>query len=160
MENNILTDKQEYYTLEISDLFVGYEFQMNHPDIAFKKPETEGWCDSDTNWFDNDFEHIRECIEAGIIRTPYLTKEQIETEGWKFKGKSVDLWWEKEGTFDMGSFRVYKIIMHYGMKGHIGNQDLKMHIYAEDQGTEYDLFRGIVTSINEFRKLQNWLGIK
>ena len=46
------------------------------------------------------------------------------------------------------------------MKGHIGNQDLKMHIYAEDQGTEYDLFRGIVTSINEFRKLQNWLGIK
>lgn len=106
------------------------------------------------NWFEEIYNKLRG------IRVPYLTKAQIETEGWKFKGKSVDLWWEKEGTFDMGSFRVYKIIMHYGMKGHIGNQDLKMHIYAEDQGTEYDLFRGIVTSINEFRKLQNWLGIK
>ena len=30
MENNILIDKQEYYTPEIEDLFIGYEYEFNN----------------------------------------------------------------------------------------------------------------------------------
>lgn len=157
MENNILTDKQEYYTPELSDFYEGFEFEILYPNNKWvKQVYGKSIKHMELQQFSDDLDKIAHAI----VRVPYLTKAQIETEGWKFKGKSVDLWWEKEGTFDTGSFRVYKIIMHYGMKGHIGNQDLKMHIYAEDQGTEYDLFRGEVKSINEFRKLQNWLGIK
>mgnify|MGYP003350568303 CR=1 FL=1 len=80
--------------------------------------------------------------------------QDIEKEGWKFKGKSIDVWFEKEGIFEMHNFTVYKIVMHYNLNDHW------MFIYAEDRGSEYELFKGIISSINEFRKICKWLNIK
>ena len=93
-------------------------------------------------------------IELKELRTPYLSSEDIEKEGWKFKGKSIDVWFEKEGIFEMHNFTVYKIVMHYNLNDHW------MFIYAEDRGSEYELFKGIISSINEFRKICKWLNIK
>lgn len=131
---------QEYFTPSLEDIRVGYECETQvdpYPDWV-KTIIQDGDC---LNFIIN---------KDWQIRVPYLSKEQIETEGWKFKGKSIDLWWEKEGSFKIGNWTSYKIVMHYGMKGHTGNQDNRLYIYAEDQGSEHRLFEGECKDINTF----------
>lgn len=151
----------KYFTPDIEDIRIGYECECL-------------WCCQDPRpWWSIKvlkedlkdtkslpIEEVYWRIKNNEIRVPYLTKEQIEAEGWKFKGKSVDLWWEKEGSFDIGNWTSYKVVMHYGMKGHIGNQDLRLYIYAEDQGDEHRLFEGECKDINTFRQIQKLLNIK
>lgn len=141
--------ENKYYTPDIEDICVGYECERDFSEIR----EAEDW--KPTIIEQDDFKSF--FIED--IRVPYLTKEQIEAEGWKFKGKSVDLWWEKEGDFQIGNWTSYKIVMHYGMKGHVGNQDCRLYIYAEDRGDEHRLYEGNCPSINEFRKICKLLNI-
>lgn len=138
--------ENKYYTPEIEDLRVGYECQWNDLSI---------WRDEILDSYGLFATIINESNESLVdkIRTKHLDKQDIESLGWKFKGKSIDIWFEKEGDFDMGSFTTYKIIMHYGLEDH------RMFIYADDQGTEYDLFKGEIKSINELKYIQKLLGI-
>lgn len=89
------------------------------------------------------------------LRTPYLTKEQIEAEGWKYKGKTQDIWFEKEMDYDMGSWTAYKIVMQYGL------DDKRLRIFAVDRvdKMEYDCFRGECKDINTFRYICKLLNI-
>lgn len=76
----------KYFVPELSDFMVGYEFEENAASIyddtpsptwykrTFKEPFSQGYI-------------IGSAIKKGFVRVPYLTKEQIEAEGWK----SVDL---------------------------------------------------------------------
>jgi len=83
-----------------------------------------------------------------------MTKEDIEKLGWIYKSKSIDIWFFKKGTFDMGSWTAYMIIMHYGL------HDSRLHIYADDPGSgNYELFRGIIKTPEEFQILMNQIGI-
>lgn len=64
-------EKNKYFTPNVEDICVGYmgEFKVNN------------------NWGllnINSSELLKECIENKFeFRTPFLTKEQIEDEGWK-----------------------------------------------------------------------------
>lgn len=83
-----------------------------------------------------------------------MTKEDIESIDWIYNSKSIDLWFYKEGIFDMGSWTAYKIIMHYGL------HDNRMHVYADDPGMDnYDLFRGVIKTKEEFIILEKQLEI-
>ncbi len=135
-----------YFAPEPEDIHIGYECELR----VF-------YLDIPPRWVAHKLKST--IFNPLNIRVPYLTKEQIEAEGWKFKGKSVDLWWEKEGSFDIGSWTSYKIVIHYGMKGHIGNQDCRLYIYAEDQGTEHHLFEGECKDINTFRYICKLINI-
>ena len=142
MENN-------YYTPELSDLHIGYECEVK---IG------EEW--EKTNLTDSiQFPHVELRLSQGRLRTPYLTKEQIEAEGWKFLHISQDLWFEKEGDFDFDNFYTSKLTMHYGPKSHIGYSDLRLTIIADDRGLDYKLFEGMCPSINEFRKITKLIRI-
>jgi hypothetical protein len=142
MENN-------YYTPELSDLHIGYECEVK---------VGEGW--EKTNLTDSiQFPHVELRLSQGRLRTPYLTKEQIEAEGWKFLHMSQDLWFEKKGDFDFDNFYTSKLTMHYGAKSHIGYSDLRLTIIADDRGLAYKLFEGMCPSINEFRKITKLLRI-
>ena len=119
-----------------------------------------------TNLTDSiQFPHIELRLSQGTLRrlrtlrTPYLTKEQIEAKGWKFLHISQDLWFEKEGDFDFDNFYTSKLTMHYGAKAHIGYSDLRLTIIADDRGLEYKLFEGMCPSINEFRKITKLIRI-
>jgi hypothetical protein len=49
-------------------------------------------------------------IPEDNIRVKYLDREDIESLGFKYMGSSVDLWFEKEGTFEIGNWTSYKNI--------------------------------------------------
>jgi len=72
-ENNC--DVNSYFIPEISDFRFGYEFEKNY-------------ASSGDDWYPTkivtylDFEGLEFYIGEGLLRTPYLTKEQIEAEGW------------------------------------------------------------------------------
>lgn len=145
MENN-------YYTPELSDLHIGYECEINLGGVV-------GWEKHTISMRDFEFTKPLHNNNLGAYRTPYLTKEQIEAEGWKFLHISQDLWFEKEGDFDFDNFYTSKLTMHYGAKAHIGYSDLRLTIIADDRGLDYKLFEGMCPSINEFRKITKLIRI-
>ena len=72
-----MEDKQ-YFTPNIDDLRLGYKFELYIHD---------NWESVTFSQFDiMCYEQFTTCLEKKEVRTPYLTKEQIEAEGWKFIG--------------------------------------------------------------------------
>lgn len=153
-----MTDNK-YYTPSIEDIYVGYECEMKTPD---------GWKQfAYLHYNDLDFSIIEEDLDMGNLRTPYLTKEQIEAEGWRLYSSGIDLWFEKKvltEEFDWSrlcnlyGYKPYKLFLNYGLHDH------KIHIKCDFTGgqdfSESDtLFEGLCLSMNEFRKLCKWIGI-
>ena len=69
--------ENKYFTPDIEDIHAGYECELLiydkwEPNIV--KPYTA-------------LESVVKCIKDKVIRVPYLTKEQIEAEGWKHSEK-------------------------------------------------------------------------
>lgn len=68
-------ENDKYFVPDIEDFRFGYEFEKNYSS-------------SGGDWYPTkivaylDFEGLDFYIEEGLLRTPYLTKEQIEAEGW------------------------------------------------------------------------------
>jgi hypothetical protein len=138
----ILTNKfcsfvimDQYFTPDISDLYIGYECEINYgvlPGIS------ENW----SPIILESFEAIVKYQQYGhnIFRTPHLTKEQIEAEGWKES--------DTPEFFDrIGNDRWFI------------NWEPKFNwINIGDNESQYE-YSGACPSINEFRKICKWLGI-
>ena len=77
--------ENKYFTPLIEDIRVGYECEINK---SFFNGISEGW----HNFIFKEFEQLEVVNRNGLkaFRVPYLTKEQIEAEGWKFEGGLVD----------------------------------------------------------------------
>lgn len=68
-----------YFTPDIEDIHIGYECEIN------SEFETRGFEWTKLSLIGNSIKTIIEDPEKmKRIRVPYLTKEQIEAEGWKF----------------------------------------------------------------------------
>jgi hypothetical protein len=129
-----------YFTPDIEDFYVGYEFQGKiygeedqWVNCVYSKPTDEMFCkDSDGNVWIND-----------SIRVPYLTKEQIEAEGWKIES-------EIKGYF---KFKNYHLSFDYvtGL--------YRMRISKDEDLRENLIFEGTCKDINTFRKICKLLGI-
>jgi len=74
-----------------------------------------------------------------------MTREQIEKEGWKFKAKSWDDWYEKEGDFDMGTWTGRKAVMQYN------SIDLRLRVFIDDFGHEHVVFHGVCPDFETFK---------
>ena len=132
-----------YYTPKLEEFCVGFEGEFYDADdknwTVFKIKYQSELC----NWTSyNDG-----------IRVKYLDQSDIEDTGFKYTGKSIDIWFEKEGNFDMGTWISYKIQMHYGL------HDKRMSIFALDINDEYILFRGIINNKSELKKVLIQLGV-
>lgn len=64
----------DYFIPDIEDIRIGYEAEFD-----LKGINKEGWRFVKFKGVD---EAVRCYYEKGLYRTPYLTKEQIEAEGW------------------------------------------------------------------------------
>ena len=82
-----------------------------------------------------------------------MTKEEIELEGWKYTGKSIDIWFEKAGQFERSSWTSYRAEMHYGL------HDNWLYISLDDIGDTTYIFQGIIKTIDEFKILMKQLNI-
>lgn len=147
-----------YFTPGIEDIRVGYECEMMLPQDPYDKeyawdkvilterngfnPENPDYAFSKVEWYPD------------TIRTSYLTKEQIEAEGWEYTGKGVDIWFRKKGIFSISSWTSYEIKIQYGLS------DKRLRIVAVDIDNEKTLYQGECKSINEFRIICKLLNIK
>lgn len=146
MENNILMNKEKYYKPNREDFFIGYEYEYeaNNP----YNPE-DNWTKAkfslrEAGEFDEGF-MIDWYLEKDKVRVPYLTKEQIEAEGWIHKQYVKD------------SQLVFNFVKNdWYLEFWVGKIP-----YIEIGREGYDTgYTGNCKSINELKKLQNWLGIK
>lgn len=75
-----LIDSLNYYTPSIKDIYIGYKCELEENGKWY--PHIITGYDSENNLIQTDTVSF---YYNNNLRTPYLTKEQIETEGWKIK---------------------------------------------------------------------------
>jgi len=153
-------DKQ-YYIPEIEELFIGYECDVK---------------DTDNNWHhcragkkitktDIGINHLLSISQLGI-RTKTLTKEDIESEGWKFQEIIKGTFGIQKYSHANNKIQGCDFDTWYTLKADFGYKEPNISIYTENVGgmiytksTEC-IFRGKCKSINELRKITQWLEIK
>lgn len=149
----------QYFTPNIEDIRVGYECEL-----LDASPPEDDWKIHIISKFDR-FEFLNKWIENKEIRVPYLTKEQIEAEGWKML--------EDKSPFTSKPYKYRKIIgeketgifnedhiytlEYYG----IGNTNLIIHLEWESSWNRYsgNIFYGTCKDINTFRYICKLLNI-
>lgn len=140
MENN------KYYTPTIEEFHVGFEYT---------KKELIDKGHNNTKLFINE-DLIKSHFTTDDIRVKYLDKEDIESLGWEFTGKTIDIWFKKEGIFHAisGGHKFTEYKLHYGLHDHC------LYINAYFGGTdEGRLFEGIIKNKSELKRLMKQLGI-
>lgn len=161
---NINQIMDKYFKPETEDIRIGYNCEVKVP--------TTDWFHHDT-WKEftlenrsdrwggdcSELDAVIHKISLGEIRIPYLTKEQIEAEGWKEFGKSP----MHDGRigFEKGNyFLVYHDDKETKMRGKI---EIVMKDVLLDPYTEWTsngrLYFGQCKDINTFRYISKLLGI-
>lgn len=90
MNNN----DDKYYVPDISDIYDGYELEYCEDVFKENKWQTHIHREGDTyNILSlGRIYTIRELLETSLIRVPFLTKEQIEGEGWIYEQEEFEGW--------------------------------------------------------------------
>ena len=139
---------KQYYTPDISDIRVGYECETLE-DLEWSETVI-------TRHYDLSF--INEWIVHSEIRTPYLTKEQIESEGWSEDSVlTVD---DNDNDILNSGFSKYMDEDNwYSLIQYPDNKILIQKCWYRNQVTwlSQDLFYGYCPSINEFRYITKTL---
>jgi hypothetical protein len=146
--------ENKYFTPDIEDICIGYELEMN-----WNRAYEEKWVTIKISIQDEEFaytDEISEIINAlddgmSEARVPYLTKEQIEAEGWEHVG----------GKLLSGDFQDYQkdnFSMRYA------TDTRKLSIMVRDPSFSNEHFQVTILKaecrdINTFRKIIKLLGI-
>lgn len=141
--------ENKYYTPNIEDICIGYECEC-----LWVRPNPKTWdkikiTETDTEeYLKLPIEEVIKRVKLGEIRVPYLTKEQIASEGWIF-------------IHDRG------LEENYGVKCTKDNYTLqywfphcRLKIVHAHLGTILETNLMETFSINEFRKICKLLNIK
>ena len=141
--------ENKYFTPDIEDICVGYEYEQLINQVWTKEVFAKGSYLPENidllNW-------IHSCVLSKKIRVPYLTKEQIEDEGWKFKKQLCS------DEFCKGwQIEFIKNEMKYNFSF---NQNYSANFYTWNsiEGT-HTIFKGKCKDINTFRKICKLLEI-
>lgn len=151
-------DKSNYFVPEIEDIRVGYELEFLF--------EGQVW---QTAWVDGGGLSLSHCmsllkIQPEWLRVPYLTKEQIEAEGWKqldkkspFTGKPYK-WQKIIGEKETGVFNEDHI---YTLTTELLDRRISIHLEWESSWNRFegDIYVGTCKDINTFRYICKLLNI-
>ena len=74
---------EQYFIPDIQDIRVGYECEL----MSISIPQWSKWVIPKLDWESFEGSTIEDYLELGNIKVPYLTKEQIEAEGWEIEEK-------------------------------------------------------------------------
>lgn len=127
---------EKYYTPKLDELFVGYEYE----DKRLLRNNKEKWI-KEILPKGISFTYLEYLVKYNLIRTPYLTKEQLINEGWELIAEPFNSWTFKKG--------LYIIQYLYNVQG--------LYINIQEEEGLVQIYRGFCKSINEFRKLIKWL---
>lgn len=150
LKKNLIMENK-YYTPDLEDLFVGYECEIDEPVFDNTEDYME-WVEID---IDEDF-NFQDYYNCKRIRTPYLTKEQIENEG--FVGIFIKFRNTTKENYILGfskKFEDFILCIHLDTKHNILKiiKETRVLIDELEEINEDTLFKGKVKSINEFKKV-------
>lgn len=144
--------ENKYYTPDISDIRVGYKCEFTTDSLSFEVNNTDDFSFRELDIA--DIKDIIDFIEHGyfneddlsqFIRTPYLTKEQIEEEGWKeYETRMICRSFKKENDYHLYWFETDNAIQLCK-----GTPPMWLNYY----------YSGECPSINEFRTISKLLNI-
>jgi hypothetical protein len=160
----MLTMEAEYYTPKEEDLFLGYEAQVYESFPQYNERNTVTHYESSWRYtvLDSGYKlnYWRNQLKDEHLRTPRLTPEQIEAEGWVKKEETWGTGYVKNG---------YREDLKRGVRYTVRMWRDKIAIHAYMPSTE-DLWSlsgkwtvldaCVCPSINEFRKLIKLLNIE
>lgn len=152
--------EDKYYIPKIEDLHVGYECELELP-ITHMFDEYK-WKSVILNEADNfNFESpafVYTCLSCERLRTLYLTKEQIEAEGWEYLEHEDKNWLEfRRSKKRLG---ISPIDDAYFMVIYTPSvTKLLVVMRYISTGEEEAYYDGECKSVNEFRKILGYLGI-
>lgn len=106
--------EEKYYTPDLEEFYFGFEYEHKNPtqDNIWKKEIV------DSDMLGIVYSTYEETPEdyPNEIRVKYLDQEDIESLGFILKGKTIDLWFEKEGiTLRKDGHHFKNIKLQYGL---------------------------------------------
>lgn len=161
---------EKYYTPAIEDIRVGYEYETRCTEVT-----TEGLIldslmknASLTAYVKNILSpaHTSIIIEdwevwKDHVRTPYLTKEQIEAEGWVFKStNNIRSWYEKLDLFIDAPHSPSHQILAAELIHDSEYNTIQIRVQLRSDFEYHTFYEGHCPSINEFRIIQKLINIK
>ena len=141
--------ENKYFTPDIEDLYVGYKLEIKGKHDINWQPVVLG---KDVIW--HQFTHIENLGQAmEQLRVPYLTKEQIEAEGWR-----------QELIYPNGTFIMMLGDKHKGFECMFADGDTQIVITRvwsmyDDKFLRDNIYKGNCKCINQFRLIIKLLGI-
>ncbi len=133
--------ENKYFTPDIEDFYIGYEYERFVPRANATEEECWEKLVMSVNYLSLD--DIDNEIMEKEIRVPYLTKEQIEAEGWKF-------------DYNLGDFDYY-------IKTVNDKEEYELEFCYKERINiniwKRTLYHGECKDINTFRKIIKLLGI-
>jgi len=148
--------ENKYYLPNEEDFRIGYEYEI-FEDFDFYPIKTWHKCiygkDGTNNPENMNYPFP---VKDGKIRVPFLTKEQIESEGWILKSDH-----EHYPIFTkiIGEYEFYELLFSL-----VGNKNISIHYVNNSPNNEFIeddcIFKGNIPSINEFRYICKLLNIK
>ena len=153
--------ENKYYTPAIEDLRVGYECEC-----LWVRPEPKTWdkievTETDTEeYLKLSVQEVIRRVKTGEIRTPYLTKEQIEAEGWVFKTTNrIRSWYEKPDLFIDAPHSPSHQILAAELIHDSEYNTIQIRVQLRSDFEYHTFYEGNCPSINEFRTITKLLGI-
>lgn len=164
--------ENKYFTPSIEDIRVGYECEKAIIDFSSTGGKPLDWkkyiIGQDMDVEEKGLREMSQYVlwNTGGLRVPYLTKEQIEAEGWikqdnKFNEEQRVAWKpDYEFKTDFGSLRLYipKLDKPY--------EDICIERYTKSNPNnvwsmsgKWIVYRGGCRCINDFRYISKLLGI-
>lgn len=167
--------REKYFTPKIEELFVGYEteeiffgeFSSFFTPCSLQSLEAHYLSDKTQSTpiiIDNN--KLVEIIllndlprregGKGIYRTPYLTKEQIEKEGFVFKRDYKETFYFEKGNV----YKIGGIFLDYNITSKILKVSINKGKFDNSGTPKTDsCFEGKIKCINEFRNILKYLSI-
>jgi hypothetical protein len=145
--------ENKYFVPDIEDLHIGYEFEIINNFGLFEVDEdTIPWTrhilkEGDIHAAYDDYTFLEICVQylnSNRLRVPYLTKEQVEAEGWVFHSQG-------------NSGGIFYLLFKNSFRVTIWIDSLEIE-FEESEGNT--LFYGECKDINTFRKICKLLNIK
>lgn len=154
--------ENKYFTPDIEDIYVGVVYEKYGKGLQideFGRFLPEEIRDDEVKWRERAIRYASDILHASIaldketIRVPYLTKEQIEAEGWKEEQMYLN------GTFVMILGELNK---GYELMFAEGNSQIvitRVWTLFDDRVKRDNIYKGNCKDINTFRKIIKLLGI-
>ena len=144
-------EKEKYYQPKIEEFHYGFKFEIKEKEIWIKMSFWDGICPSGA-----DREWLNDLICNEEIRVPYLSKEDIESLGFKpwenIENKvSAHIFGYREGFSFVGNSSPYRLYVDYKTN--------KVAIKEPLSDGQF-IFRGIIKNKSELKKLMQMLEIQ